>query len=98
MATKENSYSYPIDPDWTIDEMKKVIGMFRVVEDAYEVGVERQAVIDQYKKFKQVANSKAYEEQLRNRFEDVSGHSLYKVMQVAKEKTAGKIRVNQDGK
>ena len=44
MATKENSYSYPIDPDWTNDEMKEVIGMFRVVEDAYEVGVERQAV------------------------------------------------------
>lgn len=46
MATKQNSYSYPIDPDWTIDEMNEVIGMFRVVEDAYEIGVDRQAIID----------------------------------------------------
>ena len=52
----------------------------------------------QYKKFKQVANSKAYEKQLGKRFEDASGYSLYKVMQAAKEKTAGKIRVNQDDK
>ena len=97
MATKENSYSYPIDPDWTIDEMKEVIGMFRVVEDVLEPPL-FDHLPDQYKKFKQVANSKAYEKQLGKRFEDVSGYSLYKVMQVAKEKTAGKIRVNQDGK
>ena len=49
---KEKNYSYPIDSDWTTDEMSTVIGMFRVVEDAYEVGVERQEIVDQYKKFK----------------------------------------------
>ena len=98
MCIRDSSYSYPIDPDWTIDEMNEVIGMFRVVEDAYEIGIDRQAIIDQYKKFKQVANSKAYEKQLGKRFEDTSGYSLYKVMQAAKEKTAGKIRVNQDDK
>ncbi|WP_251574511.1 UPF0223 family protein [Limosilactobacillus agrestimuris] len=98
MGIKQNNYSYPIDPDWTNEEISAVVGMFRVVEDAYEVGVNRQAVLDQYKKFKQVANSKAYEKQLRKRFEDVSGYSLYKVMQMTKEKQAGKIRVNADAK
>ena len=98
MAIKENNYSYPIDSDWTIDEMKAVIGMFRVVEEAVEVGIDRQAIIDQYKKFKQVANSRAYEKQLGKRFEDVSGYSLYQVMQMTKEKAAGKIRVNRDDK
>lgn len=96
MAVKQNNYSYPIDPDWTMDEMSAVIGMFRVVEDAYEIGVERQAIIDQYKKFKQVANSKAYEKQLGKQFEDASGYSLYKVLQMAKKKTAGKVRVGKN--
>ena len=93
---KEKNYSYPIDSDWTTDEMSAVIGMFRVVEDAYEVGVDRQAIIDQYKKFKQVANSKAYEKQLGNQFADVSGYSLYKVMQATKAQQAGKIRVSEE--
>lgn len=93
---KEKNYSYPIDSDWTTDEMSAVIGMFRVVEDAYEVGVDRQAIIDQYKKFKQVANSKAYEKQLGKQFADVSGYSLYKVMQATKAQQAGKIRVSED--
>ena len=83
MATKQNSYSYPVDPDWIFDDLKEVIGMFRLVEDAYEIGIDRQAIIDQYKKFKQVANSKAYEKQLGKRFEDTSGYSLNKVMQAA---------------
>ncbi|MBU3830482.1 MAG: UPF0223 family protein [Candidatus Limosilactobacillus merdavium] len=92
---KEKNYSYPIDSDWTTDEMSTVIGMFRVVEDAYEVGVERQEIVDQYKKFKKVVNSKSYEKQLSKRFADVSGYSLYKVMQATKAQQAGKIRVSE---
>ncbi|MBB1062329.1 UPF0223 family protein [Limosilactobacillus fastidiosus] len=98
MTVKQNNYSYPIDPDWTNKEISEVVGMFRIVEDAYEVGVNRQTVIEQYKKFKQVANSKAYEKQLGKRFEDVSGYSLYKVMQMTKKNQAGEIGVNGDVK
>jgi uncharacterized protein YktA (UPF0223 family) len=98
MATKQTSYSYPIDPEWTVDEIDAVIGMFRVVEDAYEVGINRQRIVDQYKEFKQVANSKTYEKQLGKQFEDVSGYSLYKVVQMTKEKAAGEIRVTGNDK
>lgn len=98
MTTKQNSYSYPIDPEWTVDEMDAVIGMFRVVEDAYEVGINRQRIVDQYKEFKQVVNSKSYEKQLGKQFEDVSGYSLYKVVQTAKKKAAGEIRVTGNEK
>lgn len=31
-------YSYPIDPDWTTDEIVNVIGLFQKVEEAYEQG------------------------------------------------------------
>lgn len=98
MFARQNNYSYPIDPDWTVEEINEVIGMFRVVEDAYEVGVNRQVVIDQYKKFKRVANSKAYEKRLGKQFEDVSGYSLYQVVQMARERSTGEIQVSQDGK
>ena len=38
----EKSYSYPIDLDWTQDEMIQVIDLWRMVELAYEKGVSRE--------------------------------------------------------
>ena len=40
------NYSYPLDPSWTTKEMETVIAMFRAVEDAYEVGIDRDKILD----------------------------------------------------
>ncbi len=45
------NYSYPLDPSWTTKEMETVIAMFRAVEDAYEVGIDRDKILDCYRAF-----------------------------------------------
>ena len=46
------NYSYPLDPSWTTKEMETVIAMFRAVEDAYEVGIDRDKILDCDKKIR----------------------------------------------
>ncbi|MBB1078580.1 UPF0223 family protein [Limosilactobacillus sp. STM2_1] len=87
------SYSYPLDLSWTNKEMEQVIAMFRAVEDAYEVGIDRNKVLDCYKAFKQVVPSKAEEKQLGREFEKSSGYVLYRVVKAAQESTDKKIKM-----
>ena len=42
----DKNYSYPLDPGWSTAEIETVIAMFRVVEDAYETGINRQQIMD----------------------------------------------------
>lgn len=87
------NYSYPLDPSWTTKEMEQVIAMFRAVEDAYEVGIDRSKVLDCYRTFKQVVPSKAEEKQLGLEFEKSSGYVLYQVVKAAQESSDKKIKM-----
>ena len=49
--------------------METVIAMLRAVEDAYEVGINRQELLKRYWAFKQIVNSKAEEKQIGRDFE-----------------------------
>lgn len=87
------NYSYPLDPTWTTKEMEQVIAMFRAVEDAYEVGIDRQQVLDRYRAFKQVVPAKAAEKQLGREFAKNSGYVLYQVVKMAQESSSKKIKM-----
>ncbi len=87
------NYSYPLDPSWTTKEMETVIAMFRAVEDAYEVGIDRDKILDCYRAFKQVVPSKAEEKQLGREFEKNSGYVLYRVVKAAQESTDKRIKI-----
>ncbi|GEL76027.1 UPF0223 family protein [Tenuibacillus multivorans] len=78
-------YHYPIDLDWSTDEVINVIEFFRVVETAYEKGIKSKDVLTNYKNFKQVVPSKAEEKSLFKQFEKHSGYVPYKVVQAAKK-------------
>lgn len=93
---RSQNYSYPLDPDWSVDEMEKVIGMFRVVEDAYEVGVSRQRVLAAYRDFKTVVTAKSEEKRLGRAFEQASGYVLYRVVKAAQTKQDKKIKMVGD--
>ncbi|MDF0480418.1 UPF0223 family protein [Vagococcus sp. PNs007] len=86
----EESYSYPLDLDWSQSEMVVVMEMWQVLEDVYEKGVEKEAFLSVYKKFKTVVKSIGEERQLGKDFEAASGYSLYRTVQEAK-KTPGTI-------
>lgn len=87
------NYEYPLDQTWTMDEMVAVTTMYRVVEDAYEVGVRSTTVLDAYRAFKQVASSKAYEKQLGREFYQASGYQIYEVVKAAQTTTAKQIKL-----
>ena len=65
-------YQYPLDLDWTNDEMMKVIHFFNKIENAY-------------KNFKHIVPGKADEKQIFKEFENKSGYNSYKVIQEIKK-------------
>ena len=68
-----------------------MIYFFNDVEAAYEDKVEAKKLLESYKEFKLVVPSKSEEKRLGREFETVSGYSLYRAVQAAKEKREGKI-------
>lgn len=90
------NYSYPLDPDWSLPEIEQVIAMFRIVEDVYEVGANRDQVLQRYHQFKKVINSKASEKRLGREFEHLSGYSLYQVVKLAQDSNSKRIKLVGD--
>ena len=79
-----NNYQYPIDLDWTNEEITIVIKMWNGLEQAYESSINREELLNRYKAFKQVVPSKMAEKQLGNQFEKVSGYQLYGTIKKAR--------------
>jgi uncharacterized protein YktA (UPF0223 family) len=87
-------YQYPIDHTWSTDEIVDVIKFFQCIEFAYEKGIERDVLLNVYRRFKEIVTSKAEEKTLCGEFEEMSGYSSYRTIQKAKESASGdKIRM-----
>ncbi|WP_409292031.1 UPF0223 family protein [Peribacillus sp. SCS-37] len=82
-------YQYPIDYSWTTEETVDVIRFFEFVEQAYEKGIQKERLMDQYRRFKQIVPGKADEKKLTGEFEEMSGYSSYRTIQKAKEAEPG---------
>ncbi|MBZ6528295.1 UPF0223 family protein [Aerococcaceae bacterium DSM 111021] len=80
------NYNYPIDTDWTNDEIVIVITFLNAVELAYEKGIHIEEYQKAYKRFKEVVPSKSEEKQIGNKFEELSGYSLYRTVQLMRSK------------
>ena len=78
------NYSYPIDLEWSHEEMSKVIKLWNAVEEAYEKGIQVEAFNKAYQEFKTVVRSIGEEKRLGR---EVSGYSLYRVVQASKNAT-----------
>ncbi|MGC6767887.1 UPF0223 family protein [Enterococcus sp. LJL128] len=86
-------YQYPLDLDWTTDEMVSVTNLWSALEQANESGIAVEVFLDAYQKFKQVVRSIGEEKRLGHEFERVSGYSLYRTVQEAKKKGTGRLKV-----
>lgn len=84
-------YSYPLNTDWTTQEMVDVVKFFEVVEMAYEKGVKRELVMTRYKRFKEIVPSQAEEKTICREFEEASKYVAYRVVKLAKELADGQI-------
>jgi len=84
-------YQYPIDHDWSTDEIIDVIRFFEMIEQAYEKGVNRENLLEVYRRFKEIVPSKAQEKKLCAEFEEVSGYSSYRTIKKGKESDSDSI-------
>lgn len=82
------NYGYPIDEDWSHEEITLVINFLNQVEAANESGVEAEDFLKSYQKFKTVVKSIGEEKRIGREFEEVSGYSIYRTLQQAKKTTA----------
>lgn len=82
---KEN-YSYPIDLDWTTEEMIAVVNALQAVEKAYEGKIKVKDFATTYTAFKEVVPSIGEEKRIGREFEQLTGYSLYRVVQEMKQK------------
>jgi uncharacterized protein YktA (UPF0223 family) len=82
-------YQYPIDYNWSTDEIVDVIKFFEAVEKAYEQGIERDEVMKIYRRFKEIVPSMAEEKTICGEFEEISGYSSYRTVKKAKESSSG---------
>ena len=89
-------YQYPLDLDWTTEEMVIVTNMWTAVEQANETGLPVDKFLTTYQQFKTVVKSIGEEKRLGREFENASGYSLYRTLQQAKKQGSGKLKRGDD--
>ncbi|MGX7244323.1 UPF0223 family protein [Enterococcus quebecensis] len=89
-------YQYPLDLDWSTDEMVIVTNMWSAVEEANESGIDTRIFLNKYKEFKMVVKSIGEEKRLGNEFQKASGYSLYRTVQQAKKQESGRLKLGVD--
>lgn len=79
-------YDYPLDPDWSTEEIIDVMSLYNAVEKAYEEGISKDEFMNCYHRYTQIVDSKSNQKKIDEAFEKASHYSIYKVSQIAKEK------------
>jgi len=78
-------YQYPIDPDWTTDEIITIVQFFEQVERAYETKVNREELLQRYREFKRIVPSTREEKHIFKRFKQISTYDSYFAVKKAQE-------------
>ncbi|MET3575822.1 UPF0223 family protein [Bhargavaea ullalensis] len=78
-------YSYPLEPDWTTEEIIDAVKFYEAVEKAYEKGISRGELMKAYRRFKEIEPSKAGEKRIFNEFEEASGYAAWPVIRRLKD-------------
>ncbi len=84
-------YSYPLDTDWTTDEIVKVVEFFEAVETGFEEGISARELGRHYKNFKSVVPSKSEEKTLFKEFRERSGFESFALIRQLKDAGDGDI-------
>ncbi|QIL50684.1 UPF0223 family protein [Weissella coleopterorum] len=79
------NFDYPLLAGWDTEDIIKVSALYSAVAKAYESGVAVEQLLTAYQGFKVVVTSKSEEKQLGRQFETMSGYSIYKTIQAARQ-------------
>lgn len=89
----ERNYMYPIDYEWSNEEIISVVKFLGMVEEAYEQGVDREIFLENYKNFQHVLGSKGAEKKLGNEFKKLSGYSVYHTVKEARNSNKRRLKM-----
>lgn len=84
-------YSYPLDEEWTTEEIVSVVEFFEAVETGYDEGIEAGQLKGHYKHFKRVVPSKSEEKTLFKEFKERSGFEPFTLTRQLKDSEDGDI-------
>lgn len=87
------NYSYPLDKDWSTQEIITVMAFYNAVEKVYEKGIDVDAFHAAYQQFKGVVPAMSEEKRLGKEFESISGYSIYQAvnqMKTTREQVSAK--------
>lgn len=90
-----DNYNYPLDINWSTDEITSVLHFLNQVEKAYESKVDANQLLESYRVFKEIVTSKSQEKQIDREFEKSSGYSTYRAVQKAKEVEKGNFSLGR---
>lgn len=79
----QDVYEYPLMPEWDISAVIVATDFYQAVEKFYEKGIERAEFLKKYQLFRELEPAKMIQKQLDQRFQAVSGHSIYQAVQYA---------------
>ncbi|WP_110929280.1 UPF0223 family protein [Bacillus massiliglaciei] len=82
-------YQYPMDFEWSTEEIVDVIHFFEAVEKAYESKIQKEELMKAYRRFKEIVPGKADEKNYTDEFQKSSGYSAYQVIKAAKNAEDG---------
>ncbi|WP_040227907.1 UPF0223 family protein [Bhargavaea cecembensis] len=78
-------YSYPLQLDWTTEEIIDAVKFFEAIEKAYEKGIRRDELQAAYRRFKEIEPSKSGEKKIFGEFEEASGYAAWPVIRQLKD-------------
>lgn len=88
-------YSYPLDIDWSTEEVVQVVDFFQYIEKTYESSARSEDILTAYRSFKKVVPSKSEEKTLFKQFEQQTGYVPYKVVKKAEQEQNGQISIQK---
>lgn len=80
----KQNYEYPLELDWTKEEILAVMTLLQSVESAYEGGIELDTIEQNYKEYKKYFKAIKDEKILDRKFKQASGYSMYEVIKKMK--------------
>lgn len=78
-------FSYPLDEDWTTEEIVAVVEFFEAVETGYDEGIKAGKLKGHYKNFKQVVPTKSEEKTLFKAFKERSSFEPFTLTRQLKD-------------
>ncbi|RYG74036.1 UPF0223 family protein [Lentibacillus lipolyticus] len=87
------NYHYPLDDEWSKQEVIDVVNFFALVEQAYEKQAACDDVLAAYQRFKRIVPSKSEEKTYFREFEQASGYAAFPVVKKARNSDQKNIRM-----